>query len=455
MSGLFSSMSAKFAPAGAATLPLPETGWTSTEPWIGAGKKLMYALLACSVAAGFVSISGAVVASGTVSVENSYKTVQHLDGGIVSKILVKNGDLVKEGDVLIRLDDTQIRSQLGVSRGRLADGLIQSARLTAERDDKANFEIPADVAHDLGDAQIARMIDAQRTLFLARRTARLGERSVLQQRVQQLSSDLAGAEHSLSARSRELEITARELKGVLPLFEKGFLNQQRLGPLQRDAARLEGEVGRLEGEKAKAKAGMLEAQLKLAQSDKDFQSQVADEQRKVQSIINEAADQRAGLEDKLARAEIRAPRKGRINNFVPTTEGGVITPAMAIAQIIPDGEKLIVEVRIQPQDIDKVRGGLPAAVKFPALNAKKTPRLDGTVTVVSPAQITDNSPQSQGKPYFTAQIELPPSEIARLGREHTLVPGMPAEVYIETTPRTILSYLVKPLLDSMSVLGRE
>ncbi len=455
MSGLFASLNAKLAPSGAPTLPAPDTGWTSTEPWIGTGKKLMYALLACSLAAGFISISGAVVASGTVSVENSYKNIQHLDGGIVSKILVKSGDLVKEGDVLIRLDDTQIRSQLNVAKGRLADGLIQSARLTAERDDKANFELPADVAHDLGDAQIARMIEAQRTLFLARRTARLGERSVLQQRVQQLNSDLAGAEHSLSARSRELDITARELKGVLPLFEKGFLNQQRLGPLQRDAARLEGEVGRLEGEKAKAKAGLLESQLKLAQSEKDFQSQVADDLRKVQSIINEAGDQRAGLEDKLARTEIRSPRKGRVNNLAATTEGGVITPAMQIAQIIPDGEKMIVEVRIQPQDIDKVRGGLPAAVKFPALNAKKTPRLEGQVTVVSPAQITDNSPQSQGKPYFTAQIELPPSEIARLGKEHTLVPGMPAEVYIETTPRTILSYLVKPLLDSMSLLGRE
>jgi HlyD family secretion protein len=454
MARLLSSLTANLTPGAAPALPT-DTGWTSTEPWIGAGKKLMYALLACSVVASFISISGAVVTNGTVSVENSYKNIQHLDGGIVSKIFVKSGDLVKEGDILLRLDDTQIRAQLGVAKGRQIDGLIQSARLTAERDDKAIFEIPAMVGHDLGDAQIARMIEAQRTLFLARRTARLGERSVLQQRVTQLSSDLAGAEYLLAARSRELEITSRELKGVLPLFEKGFLNQQRLGPLQRDAARLEGEVGRLEGEKAKVSAGMLEAQLKLAQSDKDFQSQVADDLRKVQSVINEASDQRNGLEDKLARAEIRSPRKGRVNNLAATTEGGVITPAMQIAQIIPDGEKMIVEVRIQPQDIDKVRGGQAAAVKFPALNAKKTPRLDGQVTVVSPAQISDNSAQSQGKPYFTAQIELPPAEMARLGKEHTLIPGMPAEVYIETTPRTIMSYLVKPLFDSMSLLGRE
>ena len=452
---LLATLTSKLAPVASPIAPPVDLGWTSTEPWIGTGRTLMYGLLACAIAAGFISISGAVVASGTVSVENSYKTIQHLDGGLVSKILVKSGDLVKEGDVLVRLDDTQLRSQLGVVKGRLSDALIQAARLEAERDDKANFTIPNGIAHDLADPQIARMLDAQRTLFAARRTARLGERSVLGQRVAQLNSDLAGAEHQLSARTRELVITSRELKGVLPLFEKGFLNQQRLGPLQRDAARLEGDVGRLQGETAKAKAGLFESELKLAQNEKDFQSAVAEELRKVQSQVGEAAETRIGLEDKLARTEIRSPRKGRVNNLTVTTEGGVVAPGSQIAQIIPDGEKLIVEVRIQPQDIDKVRGGLPAAVKFPAFNAKRTPKLDGTVTVVSPAQITDNSPQSQGKPYFTAQIELPPEEIARMGREHTLVPGMPAEVFIETTPRSILSYLIKPLVDSMSLLGRE
>ena len=452
---LLATLTSKLAPAASPIAPPADLGWTSTEPWIGTGRTLMYGLLACAIAAGFISISGAVVASGTVSVENSYKTIQHLDGGLVSKILVKSGDLVKEGDVLVRLDDTQLRSQLGVVKGRLSDALIQAARLEAERDDKANFTIPNGIAHDLADPQIARMLDAQRTLFAARRTARLGERSVLGQRVAQLNSDLAGAEHQLSARTRELVITSRELKGVLPLFEKGFLNQQRLGPLQRDAARLEGDVGRLQGETAKAKAGLFESELKLAQNEKDFQSAVAEELRKVQSQVGEAAETRIGLEDKLARTEIRSPRKGRVNNLTVTTEGGVVAPGSQIAQIIPDGEKLIVEVRIQPQDIDKVRGGLPAAVKFPAFNAKKTPKLDGIVTVVSPAQITDNSQQSQGKPYFTAQIELPPAELARLGREHTLIPGMPAEVFIETTPRSILSYLVKPLVDSMSLLGRE
>jgi HlyD family secretion protein len=437
------------------TLPAGDGLWTATEPWIGTGRRLMYGLIAVSALSSLISISGAVVTSGTVSVENSYKTVQHLDGGIVAKILVKNGDAVKEGDVIVRLDDTQVRSQLGVVKGRLTDAVIQLARLEAERDARPAFKLPDVIANDLTDPQIMRMLDAQRTLFSARRLTRLGEQSVLRQRLQQLTNDLQGAEYQLTARSRELDITSRELKGVLPLFEKGFVNQQRLGPLQRDTARLEGEVGRLQGDAEKAKAGFVEAELRLAQSEKEFQSQVAEELRKVQAQMGELLENRASLDDKLARTEIRSPRKGRINALAPTTEGGVITPASAIAQVIPDGDKLIIEVRIQPQDIDKVRGGLTANVKFPAFNAKKTPRLDGIVTTVSPAQINDPNPTAQARTYFTAHIELPPEELARLGKEHTLVPGMPAEVYIETTPRSILSYLVKPLFDSMSHVGRE
>ena len=154
----------------------------------------------------------------------------------------------------------------------------------------------------------------------------------------------------------------------------------------------------------------------------------------------------AGLEDKLARTKIRAPRNGRVNGLAVTTEGGVISPGGVIAQVVPDDEKMIVEVRIQPNDIDKVRGGLEAVVKFPAFDARQTPRLHGQVTVVSPGALQDK--ESQGKNYFTAQVELPPEELVKLGREHHLIPGMPAEVYIETRERSMLSYVVKPITES-------
>ena len=198
---------------------------------------------------------------------------------------------------------------------------------------------------------------------------------------------------------------------------------------------------------------MTEAGLKLAQSDKDFQSQVAEDLRKALSQFTEANETLGGLEDKLARTDIRAPRAGRINALAVSTEGGVIAPGSAIAQVVPDDEKLVIEARIQPSDIDKVRGGLGAVVKFPAFNAKTTPRLEGLVTTVSPATLKDQD--QQNKPYYQVQVELPPEELAKLGREHKLVPGMPAEVYIETQSRSILSYVVKPVADIIARLGRD
>jgi HlyD family secretion protein len=449
-------LAAVFAPQLPAVPPaLPQSGdaWAASDPWIARGRRVLWALIAVFALFGLIGISGAVVATGTVSVEGNYKTVQHLEGGIVSQILVKNGDRVGEGDPILRLDDAQVRASLGIARGRLSDAFIQQARLEAERDAKRSFTLPSRLLLDPADPQVARMLDAQRTLFAARQISRQGEMQVLSQRVEQISNDIGGIERQLIARTREFELNERELKAVLPLFEKGFVNQQRLGPLQRDQARLDGELGRLKSDLARARAAQAEAELKLEQSEREFQSQVADELRKVQAQVTEFTEQRGALEDRLSRTLVRAPRAGRIHALAPTTVGGVIAPGSAIAQVIPEGERMVVEVRIQPQDIDKVRGGYPAAVKFPAFNANKTPRLEGMVTNVSPAQVND--PQQNGKPYFTAQIELSASEIARLGREHPLVPGMPAEVYIETSSRSILSYIIKPLVDTMSQLGRD
>lgn len=440
-------------PQTAPRLDAVNLSWPSTEPWIRYGRMVLVALLIVTGLFGFVSINGAVVASGTVSVESSNKTVQHLDGGIVQRIYVHNGDLVKEGDVMVKLDDTQVKASVGIARGRTLDALTQRLRLEAERDNKQTFLLPEAMLSQDPDPQVLRMFEAQHALFVARRTGRMGEEGVLKQRIEQLKNDLGGMQQQLEARQRELALTSRELKNVLPLFEKGFVNQARLGPLQRDQVRLTGDVGRLATDVEKAKSAMMEASLKLQQSEKDFQSQVADELRKSLAQFTEANEQLKALEDKLARLEIKAPRSGRVNALALTTEGGVLAPGSAVAQVVPDDEKLIVEARVQPQDIDKVRGGLNASVKFPAFNAKSTPRLEGIVTVVSPSTLKDQD--QQNKPYYLVQVELPPEELAKIGREHKLVPGMPAEVYIETQSRSILSYVVKPIADLVGHLGRD
>ena len=423
----------------------------ATEPWVKTGNRVLLGLLAGLALFSLVSISGAVVATGVVNVETNYKTVQHLDGGIVSKILVRNGDVVREGDILIRLDDTAVKANHQVAVARANDLLVQQARLEAEQSRRDKFELPASVAKIKGDTALDKQIETQRALFNARISAHKGELSVLTQRKAQLVDELKGAERTLVARSKEAEINARELAAVAPLYEKGYASQQRYLPIQREAARLEGEIGRLTADVSKAKAALMEADLKIAQSEKEFTQGVVDELRKIQAQLSEVVEQRAALEDKLARTTIRAPRGGRVHALATHTEGGVVQPGNAIMQVVPEGERLIVDAQVQPQDIDKVQAGGPAHIRFPAFNVKSTPNLNASVLSVSPAQLTDQ----QGRSYFLAQIVLAEGEIDKLPAGHALVPGMPAEVYIETGARSILSYFVKPMTDVLSRAFRE
>jgi HlyD family secretion protein len=426
--------------------------WHATEHWITIGNRTVYWLLGgLIIFMAFTSINGAVIATGTVTVESNYKSVQHLDGGIVAKILVRNGDRVAQNDVLIRLDDTAARTNLAVVRGRINDQLVQQARLEAERDRKSKIQLPPEVVANAAEPALAKIIATQTSFFEARRAAHFGELSVLRQRLEQLKAERGGIELQLATRTREFDITVQELAGVKPLYEKGFANQQRYGGLQRDAARLEGEVGRLKSDHLRTLGALAEAELKILQSDKDYTQTIVDELKKVQAALAEQEEGRTALTDKLDRTEIKSPRAGRVHALAVHTEGGVIQPASTMLQIIPEGEKLIVESQLQPQDIDKVFKGQTASIRFSAFNAKSTPRLDGTVMNISAAQITDN----QNKSYFTAQIEISLEELKKLGAGHELKPGMPAEVYIETSSRSILSYFLKPLGDTMSRTFRE
>lgn len=429
---------------------LARDDWQSTEPWVRFGFNVcIYMIGGLFLWTALVSITGAVVASGLVAVESNYKTVAHLDGGIVAKILVRNGDRVGKGDVLVKLDATSVSANHAVAAGRVNDFLVQQARLEAERDNGKVLVLPASV--DLSDAAVAKIVASQTQLFEARKAAREGERSVLIERVTQIDNELRGLKFQISARKKEREINARELASVLPLFEKGYVNQQRIGPLQREAARLEGEIGRIESELAKMTAALTEADLRLKQSTKAVTEAVVDELRKVQSGLAEAVETRKSLADKLERADIRAPQAGLVHALSLHTEGGVVTPATPILQIVPEDEKLIVEAQLAPQDIDKVRTGQKAGVRFPSFNAHTTPRLEGSVTRISAAQITERD----GRNYFTASVEISALELGKIGAGHTLRPGMPAEVHIETVSRSILSYFLKPLSDALARTFRE
>ncbi len=438
------SLTKSFSPAATA-----KNDWHATDPWVNYGMRVVVLLFAGVVVLSVIPISGAVVSTGTVTVEGDYKSVQHLEGGIVSKILVKNGDSVKEGDVLVKLDDTQARASMTATSSKVSEFTIQEARLIAERDHKDNFALPDGI--DGNDPATAQILSAQTSLFEAKRTAYIGQQKVLHQKLGQAESEIKSNESQIAARKKERDLNDKELATVMPLFEKGYVNQQRVGPLQREAARLEGEINTFKSETNKLKAARAEMAARLAQIDKDFAQQAAEDLQKIQPQLSEQREMKKSYSDKMKRTDIRAPVTGLIHALAVHTEGGVIQPGGTVLQIVPQTNALAVQAKVTPHDIDKVHDGQIATVRFSSFDSHTTPRLQGRVRSVSAAEIIDK----EGKSYFTAEVEIPASELAKLESDQHLLPGMPAEVYLEGRSRMILSYFLKPLTDMMARTFRE
>ena len=267
----------------------------------------------------------------------------------------------------------------------------------------------------------------------------------------QAESDLKGIGSQYTARRKERELNAKELATVMPLYEKGYVNQQRIGPLQREAVRLEGEIGNLKSETAKLNAARAEAEARMSQADKEYSQAAAGELEKVQMALSDERESLKSAADKLARTEVRAPVSGIVHALAVNTQGGIVPPGGVILQIVPTGREFVVEARLPPKDIDSVHMGQTASVRFSAFDSHTTPRVKGKVRKISAAELSDK----EGKTYFSAEIEVPPEEVAKLGAMDRLVPGMPAEVYLLTNSRTILSYFMKPFTDMMARSFRE
>ncbi len=434
--------------------PRKRTEYPTAEPWIRIGFVMIFATLGSLMAvAGFAGISGAVIGAGTVTVETNIKTVQHLDGGIVSELLVKNGDRVREGDVVMRLDDTSAKSNLGIIQGRLDELYIQRARLEAEARGADAITIPAGLVNDKDDPRIATFLSSQVALFNARRQRQLGEASLLMQQRAQLEEQVRGLSSEVESRSRQSTLIRREMESVKPLLEQGLYTMTRMLSLERESARLEGEIGRLRGDIARVKGAISENEGKVAQLKKETLQQVSIDEREAQAKIAELEEQKVAIEDKLKRVEIRAPRSGFVHNLAIHTVGGVVSPASPIMEVIPEEDRLIIEARVSPNDIEQIVVGHPASIRFPAFN-RTTPVINGTITKRSAASILERNPNAFG-PYFTVTVEVAASELANLGEGKKLIPGMQAEVYMETEQRTVLSYLIKPFTDNFERAFRE
>jgi HlyD family secretion protein len=396
-------------------------------------------------------ISGALIAPGSIVVESNVKKVQHPTGGVVGEVRAHDGDVVKAGDVVVRLDDTVTKASLAIVTKNL-DGLwARAARLEAEQQGLDRIVFPPMLLDRANDPDVKNVMASESKLFEVRTMGRIGQKAQLRERVAQLHEEIAGLEAQERAKDKEIALVEKELVGVRTLYDQHLVQMTRLTTLERDAARLSGERAQYIASRAQARGKITETELQIIQVDKDMVSDVSKDLRETNDKIGEFVERKVTAEDQLRRIDIRAPQDGMVEQSTVHTVGGVITAGDAIMMIVPQADDLQVEAKVNPQDIDKLQIGQKTLLRLSAFNQRTTPELNGIVTRVSPDVTTE---QRTGQSYYTIRVKMPPEEVARLG-EVKLIPGMPVEAFVQTGDRTMLSYLIKPLKDQLMRAFRE
>ena len=397
-------------------------------------------------------LSGAVIAPGQLVVDSNVKKVQHPTGGVVGSLHVRDGDQVKAGDVVIRLDSTITRANLSIVTKSLDELAARQARHEAERDGETRIAFPPELAGRAGDPHVARLLEGEAKLFEIRRATRDGQRAQLRERVLQLRQQIDGLTQQAAAKETEIDLIRQELEGVRELWRKNLVQINRVTSLQRDTARLEGERGALVASTAEAKGRIAETELQILQVDQDMRSEVGRELADIRGKVSEFSERRIAAEDQLGRVDIRSPQDGTVHQLAVHTVGGVINAqGEPLMLIVPATDTLRTEVKVEPSQIDQLYLGQQALLRFTNFNQRTTPEVLGQVSLISADITTD--PRT-GLTYYTVHIRVPPEEVARLG-DVRLVPGMPVESFIQTTPRTVMSYLVRPLSDQLTRAFRE
>ncbi len=399
--------------------------------------------------AGLIPLSGAVIVAGQIVLHSNVKKVQHPTGGVIAEISVRNGGKVNAGDQLVRLDETAARTNLQVVARQLDEVRLRIARLNAERDGAAEPRWPTALAAEIAPLERDRLLNSERDLFAIRTITRRSEQNLAQSRIDQLEKQIAGLQAQQESNRRQMGITAGELKSVESLLQEKLVTIQRATTLQRDAARMDGLDGQLASQIAEISNKVHEAKLQALQTDRGFRSEIVRELSEAGAKEGELIERRLAAEDQLTRTVIRSPTSGTIHELAVHTTGGVVSPAEVLMLVVPDGDVIEIDARLAPDKIDQVRVGQSARVRFSAFNAGTTPELNGAVDVVSPDLVRD---QSGG--YYDVRISLKQEEIHRLA-DLQLTPGMPAEVFLRTRSRTMMSYLFKPITDQLSRMFRE
>ncbi|MEY9179851.1 HlyD family secretion protein [Bradyrhizobium sp. USDA 326] len=398
-----------------------------------------------------VLISGALIAPGQIVVESNVKKVQHPTGGVVGEVRARDGDLVKAGDIVVRLDDTVTKANLAIVTKNLDAAQARAARLQAEQRGLDSIEFPQTLLERTSDPDVKVLLSAETKLFDVRVNGRTGQKAQLRERITQLNEEISGLSAQEKAKDQEIALVQNELTGVRELYEKRLVQISRLTQLERDSARLNGERAQYIASRAQAKGKITETELQIIQIDKDVVSEVSKDLRETNDKIGELIERKVAAEDQLRRVDIRAPQDGMVLQSTVHTVGGVVTAGDTLMLIVPQADDLQVEAKVNPVDIDKLQIGQKTLLRLSAFNQRTTPELNGVVSRVSPDVTTD---QRTGQGYYTIRVSMPAEEVARLG-DVKLIPGMPVEAFVQTGDRTMLSYLMKPLHDQLMRAFRE
>jgi HlyD family secretion protein len=401
--------------------------------------------------AALTDINGAVIANATIVAESYSKRVQHQDGGIVSKILIKDGDRVTVGQPLVVLDPTQSKSELAIIENSLDELLVKKSRLEAQRDGQTELLLPDAVNSKKADPKIAPIILGQLKLLQSTSESVKGKMEQLKQQVAQLNEQISGIESQAKSKKSQIKLINQELGGLRKLQAKGLVPNSRILSVERELARLEGEEGELRASKASALNRIGEVELRSLQLQEDVRTEALTELRDTEAKIGEFNERRIALSSRVAGTTINAPITGTIYQLAVHTEGGVIGSGETLMLIVPEGDDLVLQAQVSPNDIDQVKAGQAAQVRFPSFNARTTPEIFAEVQQVAAdtARADANSP-----PYYAVRLIISAKELAKLG-DNRLKPGMNAEAFIQTGARSPLSYLIKPLIDQFARALRE
>ncbi len=454
----------KDAPRGAGpqmTLGAMPAAAAAAEPWRATRFIVFGAVLTVGLVIGIgawsavAMISGAVIAPAELRVEGDRKTIQHLEGGVVSEILIKEGDTVEAGEVLMRLDPTALAAQIEVIDGQLDELTARKIRLEAEMTDAEAMSPGAEFEQRMAARPTARRLyNGQISLFDARRETMKSRIEQLEGRVEQTGEEIGGAQAQIAALDRQLELIDEELEAQRSLLARGLTEKSKVIQLDRENARLSGERGQLQSEVARLRGRISELQINILETANTRREEAISTLRDLSARIAELSENRTAKRQSLDRIDIRAPLAGVVLDMTVNTIGGVVSPAADLLDIVPTERTLIVEARISPLDRDRIWPNQAARVRFVNFNQRSTPEIDGAVWRIGADKLTD---ERSGQGYFPVQIRITDEEFDRLKQsiDTELVPGLPAEVHIQTGERSAASYLLKPLTDQLQRAFRE